>query len=242
MPMPPKRTPRVLFVSNSQGTAAGLEGDRRWSNYPLVVQEMLPDVDCRYWMVSELSLFTVDDLFREIVMPHRPDVAVLQTGIIECALRILPRNLRDLLRIVPGGRIITKAIHDRQASWRRMTARLGFRFLDVPLPAYLAHLRSIHGKCASLGIRPVVVRIPPLSASCERDVLPGTNRVIEEYNAAVDELLRTLGTTALDPFAGASDPSRESLFLPGTVHFSEAGHRLIAANVAGFLESCLDRR
>ncbi|MGE5189474.1 MAG: SGNH/GDSL hydrolase family protein [Gemmatimonadota bacterium] len=226
---------RVLFVSNSQGTSAGLEGELRWSSYPLLVQDAMPGIECRYWTLSELTVGTVDSQFREIVMPHRPDAVILQCGIIESALRILPRNLRDLFRIVPGGRFVTRALHERQAAWRRFLDRRGIRFLDMRLDAFLAHVRSINGKCGSLGTKLAVVRIPLLSERCERELLPGNNAIIREWNRALDGLCRAEGIPCVDPFDGAGDPSRDTLFLAETVHFSERGHRVIAGNVADFI-------
>jgi len=226
---------RVLFVSNSQGTAAGLEDNLRWSNYPLLVQDGMPGIECRYWTTSDLTVASVDSLFREIVMPHRPDVVILQCGIIECGLRILPRDLRDLFRIVPGGRFVTRAIHDRQAAWRRFLNRRGIRFVDMPLEAFLLHVRNIRGKCESLGARLAVVRIPLLSERCVRERLPENNAIIEEWNRVLEALCRDEGIPLLDPFEGADDPTRDSLFLADTVHFSERGHRLIAGNLAHFL-------
>jgi len=226
---------RILFVSNSQGTAAGLEGDLRWSNYPLLVQERMPHLDCRYWMTSDLSVSAVDGLFREIVMQHRADLVILQCGIIECALRILPKGLRDLLRVLPGGRYATKALHDRQKAWRGLLNRLGLRFHDIELPAFRHHLRSIHGKCVQAGFRLVVLRIPLLSEQCERDVLPGNNNVIGEYNRAIDEFTGESGVASLEPFENNPDATRNSLYLKDSVHFSVTGHRLIAENLMGFL-------
>ncbi len=226
---------RILFVSNSQGAASGLDGDLLWSNYPLLVQDRMPDLDCRYWMTSDLSVSTVDGQFREIVLQHRPHLAILQCGIIECALRILPRDFRDLLRIVPGGRFVTKALHDRQRGWRALLNRLGVRFHDLPLPAYRHHLESIRGKCVESGIGLVVLRIPPLSDQCERDLFPGNNRVIEEYNRATDEFARAKGVVCLDPFGNNTDATRNSLYLEDSVHFSVAGHRLIADNLVAHL-------
>lgn len=230
-----RATRRILFVSNSQGTAAGLDGDLRWSNYPLLVEERMPELDCRYWMASDLSVMSVDTQFREIVMQHRPHQVVLQCGIIECALRILPRDLRDLLRVLPGGRIVTKAIHDRQRGWRSLLNRLGVRFQDVKLPAFLRHLGNIHDKCRELAFGLVILGIPLLSEQCERDVLPGTNQAIGEYNRAIEELARRRDLVFLEPFGGHEDPTRDSLYLKDSVHFSEEGHRVIAWNLVGLL-------
>jgi len=226
---------RILFVANSQGTAAGLDGDRCWSNYPLLVQDRMPELDCRYWMASDLSVRSVDGQFREIVMQHRPDQVVLQCGIVECALRILPRGLRDLLRVLPGGRVVTKAIHDRQRGWRSLLNRLGVRFQDLRLPAFLHHLGSIQDKCRELGFGLVILGIPLLSEQCEGNVLPGTNREIGEYNRAVGEFARRRDLVFLEPFGEHGDPTRDSLYLKDSVHFSEEGHRVIAGNLVRFL-------
>ena len=226
---------RILFVSNSQGAASGLDGDLLWGNYPLLVQERMPHLDCRYWMTSDLSISTVDGLFREIVMQHRPHVVILQCGIIECALRILPRGLRDLLRVLPGGRLVTGFLHDRQRGWRSLLNRLGVRFQDLKPPAFRQHLENIHEKCVKFGFGLVVLKIPLLSEQCEREVLPGNNRVIEEYNRVIDELTGRRGIPTLEPFGDNRDATRNSLYLKDSVHFSEAGHRLVADTIATHL-------
>jgi hypothetical protein len=186
-------------------------------------------------MTSDLSVSTVDGLFREIVMQHRPDLLILQCGIIECALRILPKGVRDLLRVLPGGRYVTKALHDRQKAWRDLLNRVRLRFHDVELPAFRYHLRNIHGKCVEFGFRLVVLRIPLLSEQCERDVLPGNNTVIAEYNRAIDDFTVECGVASVEPFGNNAEATRDSLYLRDSVHFSETGHRLIAENLALFL-------
>ena len=228
---------RILFVANSQGTAAGFDGDLFWSSYPLLVQERMPHLDCRYWMASNLDVSTIDTMFREIIRQHRPDLVILQCGIIECALRILPRGLRDLLRILPGGRHVTKVLHDRQRAWRSLLNRFGIRFLDVEPEAFRTHLRGIREKCAECGFRLAVLRIPLLSEQCERDVLPGTNEMIAKYNGLIDRLAEEGGIFFLDPFEKNTDDTRNSLFLKDSVHFSEKGHRLITENLVRFLSS-----
>ena len=90
-------------------------------------------------------------------------------------------------------------------------------------------------KCTLFGHRLVVLQIPLLSDQCERDVLPGNNSVIAEYNQAIDEFSAECGVESLDPFANNEDPTRNSLYLKDSVHFSEKGHRLVAENLVRFL-------
>jgi hypothetical protein len=138
---------RILSISNSQGTSAGLGDEFLFSNYLLLIQQMMPEVDCRYWMMSYLSVVTLNDLFREIVMPHQPDLVILQCGIIEAGLRILPKSTRDILGILPGGRLVTGFLHKRQAKVRKALNLLGIRFLDVNLHQFERCLFEIIKKC-----------------------------------------------------------------------------------------------
>ena len=226
---------RVLLVSNSQGTPAGLGPGLEGASYPRRVQEAMPVARFACVTMSYLHVGTVDSGFTEIVLQNRPDVVVLQLGIIEAGLRILPRRLRDFLGAVPGGRTVSKAIHDRQGAWRRMLRRLRLRFHDVSREAFREHLRGIAGQCAEAGIRLAFVRIPPLSERSLKETYPGNGEAIERYNEALDDVAREFGLPAIDPFSGNADPTRDSLYLPASVHFSEEGHRLVAGNVLAFL-------
>lgn len=226
---------KILLVSNSQGTPAGLPEDESGSCYTRLVQDALPGFGFACFTFSYLHAGTVDTQFREIVSSNRPDLVVLQLGIIEAALRILPKRVRDFLGAVPGGAFVTKAIHDRQGPWRRFLARRGWRFQDVPCEAFRTHLGNIAARCAAAGIRLAVVRIPPPSLRCERGNFPGNAAEIARYDAAIDEAAASLRFDVVDPFRGNADPTRDSLYLPDSVHFSAAGHRLVARNILEYL-------
>ncbi len=229
--------PRVLFVSNSQGTAAGLADGERYGNYPLVIEEQMPGLDCRFWMASDLSVKTICNLYNEIVLQHRPRVLILQSGIIEAALRILPVKLRDLLRVLPGGSKLTKFIHERHGKWLALLSKLNIRFIDVGLEEYINCVKTIQANCVRDKIALVLIEIPPLSEQCENAVLVGNNAVLSKYNDALKKIAGKLNIPIIDPFQGNTDPSRDSLYLPNSVHFTTFGHQIVAENIMAFLSS-----
>jgi lysophospholipase L1-like esterase len=230
-----KKSFTVLFVANSQGTSAGLDGDNIWSNYPHLVQNLMPEIDCRYWMMSELSVKTVSNLSREIIIQHRPDLVVLQLGIIEAGLRILPKSARDILRILPMGENITGFLHKRQAKWRKLLSLMGIQFLDIKRPAFHDLLDDILRTCESFEIPIVVAEIPLLADQGVNGLYPGNNSVITEYNSLVHSVCAARNIKVIDIFEGNIDKSRNSLYLADSVHFSANGHRLAANNI----EKCI---
>jgi hypothetical protein len=202
VPMKNNRYPRVLFVSNSQGTAAGLVDNERYSN--------------------------------------RAKILILQSGIIEAALRILPPKVRELMGVLPGGGILTKFIYARRGQWLNLLAKLNIQFVEVGLEEYINCIKSIHANCVRDKIDLVLIEIPQLSDQFERDVLIGNNAVLSKYNDALKKISRELNIPIIDPFQGNTDPSRNSLYLLNSVHFTTFGHQLIAQNIMAFLSSYLE--
>jgi lysophospholipase L1-like esterase len=220
-------------VSNSQGTSAGLPESGRWRNYPSLIQDSLPNDLCCYWMMSELSVDTVDGLFNEIVLQHKPDVVFLQCGIIEAALRVLPRSARHFLRTIKIGIFVTKFLHDRRFLWLKFLDKFGIRFFDIDKKVFGHHINTIINKCRINNIKISVIKIPLLSEACEGTILPGNNYYIDEYNSVIESICNNNSVPFIEPFEGNSDRSRNSLYIDNTVHFSLDGHMMIAKNILG---------
>jgi len=227
--------PRLLVVANSQGTPSGLSAPDRYLSYPLQIQALLCEVDCTVWAMSSLSVETVNSQFLEVVLQHRPNIVVLQCGIIEGCPRILPKRLRAVLEHVVLGRTLTGFLHKHRVAWLRFLSRLGVQFRDMSISEFKMHLRDVHAKCRKEGIELVLVSIPTLSEEFDRNVVPLAIKVMSHYDAALLDIARSLDIPDVDAFHGATDPKRNSLYLPASVHFSVAGHTLIARNIANFL-------
>jgi hypothetical protein len=107
----------------------------------------------------------------------------------------------------------------------------------MPISEFKVHLGSVQAKCSAEGIQLVFVRIPMLSEEFDRGVVPRAIETMARYDVALVEVADRLGTPVVDVLRNATDPTRNSLYFHGTVHFSVAGHTLIAQNLVAFLTS-----
>jgi len=228
---------RVLFVGNSQSTSAGLNDQSRWANYPSLVQTHFTQLECHYWLMSSLSVATIDNQFDEIITQHQPDIVILHPGIIEGSLRILPTKLKDLLRVLPGGRFITGTLHKRRRGWYIFLSKLNIQFFEVNINDYQKHLRNIADRCGHLNYKLIFMTVAPLSESHERRFVPGNNEILVKYNLVLSAVARDYNVPIINTFANNLDPTNRSLYLEeGGVHFSVAGHKLIAKNIINFMD------
>jgi SAM-dependent methyltransferase len=228
----PSQRPRLLVVANSQGAPSGLNGPDRYLSYPLQLQGLLPTVDCTVWAMSSLTVETVASGFDEVVLQHRPTVVVLQCGVIEGCPRILPKRLRAILECVSAGRGVTRFLHRHRASWIRLLNHVGTRFCDMQISEFERHLREVCDKCHREGIQLVLVGIPMLAREFEQAHVPQANQTLATYDSVLRGVAEELKLRVADSLLGATDPTRDTLYLPGSVHFSVAGHALVAGNIA----------
>lgn len=228
---------KVLFVSNSQGAASGLQLDEIYASYPHLVQGELPEINCIFWNRSYLNVTEVNDSFSEIILNHKPDVVFLQCGIIEAGMRILPKRLRDVLRGVYGGKIITNYLHKHQVAWRRLLSKFNIAFTDFTLKEFRDALNGIIQQCSKHQIEIVVIITPLLSVQCDEEFLHGNNQVIEKYNSVMTDVCRENRIRYIVPQFERFDPTRNSLYISNSVHFSKDGHKLIAQQLVNFIKT-----
>ena len=231
--------PSVLFISNSQGTAAGLGDTGTRLNYPSLIADQLPELNCHYWLMSDNSVAMVDSLFSEMVVQCQPDIIVLQCGIIEAGLRILPKRWRNFFNAVPGGNGVTGIMQKNRSWWINSLHQRGWRFVEIGLKDWEQHLKNICQKCRQHDYKLLLVNIPLLSENCEATRLPGNNPLLNQYNKILKELAPNYSLSVVEPFAGNTDLSRNSLYIDDTVHFSAAGHQLISANLKPIIANLL---
>lgn len=229
-----------MLISSSQGTAAGLTPAGGGANYPSLISAHLSDDECHYWLMSDNSLATIDTLFGEMIDQVHPEVVVLQCGIIEAAERILPSWARGACRILPGGKWLSGCLHHHRVKWLNLLTRLGIRWVELPLANFNQHLDSIEQQCAKHGYRLVVAEIPLLSDRCEAELLPGNNTILNQYNDSLKEWAQSHpSAVVVNIFAHNQDETRNTLYIDGTVHFSVAGHQLIAQNLLPVIKQLL---
>jgi lysophospholipase L1-like esterase len=217
---------RVVLLANSQATAAGVAAGE---HYPALLRDRLvPPHELHLlamtgWSIREANLHfpTVRDV--------RPDLVLLQLGVVDAVRRILSSaEKRTLAALGPVGNRITGALHRRRPAVIRLRHRLGIDTRLVPPAEFERELDRLLESVRASGAEPVLFEIPPFGVEHERAYFPLVGDDVATYNA----ILRSRGAVPLLP--PEADP--DAIWQPGTVHFTARGHELVAARVAQLVE------
>jgi hypothetical protein len=206
---------KVVVATNSQGTSAGAE-----TGYPFLVADGLAARhDVR---VLAMTGFTIRDFNTHVenVVAIEPDLVVLQVGIVECARRILSVREKELIRLLPASRRLTKALHDRRQRVIRARERIGRTTRLYSVDEFRAELRRFRERVVASGADVVLLEIPRFSERYAALHFPFVNEDIDLFNGA----LRAEGAVPLLDGEAVDD----ALWQPGTVHLTQAGHRVAA--------------
>jgi len=218
-----QRHPIVVLLTNSQGTSAGVELQEA---YPVLLASELKGIvelhriSIGGWKINDF-LNTIDDN----VIVLRPAVVIVQTGIVECAQRILSELEKKILRFVLLGSSLTKWMHQHRASVLRIRQRLGLTTRSLKLSAAKSCVDAIHQKLKAVGITCVFVEVLKFSDAGKSLRHPFINNDIDAYNAVLrqydsisfDLIVENLGTR---------------LYQLNSVHFTSEGHKAIASALA----------
>ena len=216
---------RIVIVANSQGTAAG--SGAGWLEEGEEYPELIRRTVCSDHEVVSFarSGWSIRDFLAhaEEITDLRPDLVVVQIGIVECTQRILSEREKAFFYRLRGGRQVTRWLHDRRnavIAWRR---RLGITTRLVPIGEFAAALDTLAARLTKDGARLLFVEIPRFGTAYERAHFPGINRDIAQYNAVIRahrsiEALR-------------ADDDLDEIWQPGTVHLTREGHCLFATRM-----------
>lgn len=216
---------RIFLLGNSQSTPAGIEPEQALSTQ--LRDALVPEHEFHLLAVSGWSIIDFAAHLHNVTLV-RPDVVVLQVGIVECSRRILSEREKRLIARIPRSRVITKWLHDRRQRVIRARHRLG---IDTRLFTVAEFERSVADVVEELeagGARVIVLEVPPFGAAYEEQWFPLINEDAELFNS----VLRQHGSV---PLLTHRDPL-DDLYQSGTVHFTPAGHRLAAARILAALE------
>lgn len=173
--------PRLLIVGNSVSlTRPGAVG------YPDLIERRLGGA----WEIRRLveSAMTVEDheaAALEALRAFRPDVLILQVGVVECAPRPISRRERALLGRVRPGRLQTRIIrflHDHRARIIRLRGLNQW----TPPARFAASVKRIVVAARASGARVLILPITRVTAYAELRQ-PNFNREIARYNAILRE-------------------------------------------------------
>jgi|GEM_PF-2431459 len=212
---------RMLILGNSQGTRIGLASG---NSYPVLLQQMLGDgVEVHRMLVSGWTLRDVAAVFDDNVLVLAPDLVVLQFGIVEAAQRILSDKAKAFFGLIPGGVRVTAWLHRHRAHVLRWRHALGISTRLVDPQEFSQLLAQILATMTARGIRHCLIRMPSFPDGGAAMRHPFVNQDIAVYNRVMD----AYDCLAVEDAAGWNAQCIQS----GTVHFTEAGHSVIATQL-----------
>jgi len=220
------RLPIAVLLTNSQGTSAGVELEEA---YPVLLAYELEGVV----ELNRISIggYKIDDFLNIIddnVLALRPDIVIVQAGIVECAQRILSSFEKKILRIIPYGRKLSKWAHKHRDFVLKMRKRLGFATRVQSPIAFKSHVNTLWKKITLSGSQCVFVEIPKFADGGVGLRHPFINDDIDAYNF----VLRQYDAIS---FESIVEDLEVRLYQPESVHFTREGHKAIASILAGKL-------
>jgi len=208
---------KIVLYSNSQGT--NLDLPEKCLPYPEIMRARMPrHVEFVSNTVSGLHIRTVaQDL--DSLLAIRPDVAMFQIGIIECARRILSRFEKHVLYGIPLTRPLTHCLRKNRTATIRFRDLMRITTREVRPKEFEELVCSVKSRLEEKGVKVILFCIPLYPPAYE-DELYGLNEDIAMYN---EILTRCGGVQIFD-----DSENLEAFYTKGTVHFTCQGHDEVA--------------
>jgi lysophospholipase L1-like esterase len=170
--------------------------------------------------------------FTEHVVYKRPDLTVLQVGVVDCAPRLFSRNEQRLLRRLPG-RLRAAVISHRSAKRRELIRKAPMRRVYTAPDAFRRHVASFASQARESSMLVVV----PILADFERmdEKSPGFSENVHRYNRFLEEAARASGGQWVDSTLSAKHFCRDGY------HPNVLGHRLLADAIATSVMTAIGR-
>ena len=227
-----QRVPIVVLLTNSQGTSAGVELQEA---YPvLLASELKGIVELHRISVGGWKINDFLDILDDNVLAIRPDIVIIQIGIVEGAQRILSLLEKRILRIIPFGRKISKWAHRRRAFVLKMRKRLGFAARVQSPFIFKTYVNTVWEKITLTGSQCVFVEIPKFVDGGQNLRHPFINNDIEIFN----QILRHYSSISCDTIV---EKLQGNMYQTESVHFSREGHQEIAAKLIDDLAGMLQK-
>lgn len=222
----------IVLLSNSQGTSVGVQPDEA---YPSLLGRILePHADLHRLLVSGWTIREFITALEDNVLALRPDLVVLQLGIVECAQRILSSREKAIFRALPFGRRVTQLLHYHRAAVLRLRKQLGIAVRAMPPDEFRDAIAQASRMMAERDIHCLFVAIPTFSDAGAGLRHPLINEDIDEYNA----ILRDFRAITMDQ----EQLPYEDVFQAGSVHFNVTGHHRVATMLAEAIRHVFVRR
>jgi lysophospholipase L1-like esterase len=194
----------------------------------------------------ERTADTLLEDFQEHVRLKRPQIVVLQIGVVDGAPRIFSRFehefLNGLARTCRVCHVVVKLIIRRRSARRaRITAQKPLAKVYTPPRTFAAHLREFSRRLSELPQGPHVIVLPVMSDldAMERKS-PGYAANADLYNGMLREFCAETGAAFVGPECIFAHTPSASLFCSDGYHLSAAGGLAVAGAVRDAVLSSLE--
>jgi lysophospholipase L1-like esterase len=211
------------LISNSQGSPVGIHYNQ---SYPFLLQGMMPDTVFHYWIMSGGNVRDLNNQIENLLIV-RPDLVVLQIGIVECTQRILSSKEKEIFSVLPFGRFITRKLHENRSRVIKIRKTLHCASRQTSPQKFKQEIQTLAQRLQAENIHSVFLEIPRLYPEFGVQHFPYINDDIDLYN----NILRDFGAV---PFFLESE-NYSSFWQPNSVHFTAKGHQQIAENLEQLL-------
>lgn len=203
--------------------------------WPYVLQQELYSTGLKADVINcGMRARTIDTIlgfeFTEHVILKRPDIIILQVGIVDCSPRIFSRSEGRILKsqIMPAG-LRERIIQRRSQRRSQITSRNPLAKVYTSPEKFAACLDSFQVKLKSLDWSPVIFILPIVS---DRHMMetksPGHTANVDLYNAILKSYCQKSNAWWVECPGFLPAKEGETLFCEDGVHLNVEGHRLLS--------------
>ena len=179
---------------------------------------------------------TVDTLvsgFEEDVVLKRPDVVILQVGVVDCAPRVISRRLRKMMAFLPP-KLRERIIRRRSANRVRIIERDPLRRVYTKPDSFSEFLSGLIVRLEALDRQPRVIVLPIIgdAALMERKS-PGFGANVELYNGLWMRFCEAAGAIWVSPDEIVGGTHRTDFLCADGVHLTPKGNHRVASVLVG---------
>jgi hypothetical protein len=223
----------LLFATDSLGDANASYGVKVEDTYPYKLEMLLrPDVYTKSFVILGNTVTSAGEQVRtwfDMIGDLKVDIAVVQVGIVDSAIRVVPIFIYHAIPYLPGpirDRVF-KFIHQN----RPFLQKMGLKFHFTSVKTYRKRLTELvdrlKKKCDSV----FIISITPGREDVYKQS-PGLAESIVNYNKCIGEVALSSGVHFIDLTFMAKEPDK---YLSPKLHILKSGHDYIFNEITTIL-------
>ena len=225
---------RIMIITDSLGLPRdNMPIEKTWVE--LVLAGIPTGSDARAYTFMERAqlMETVGNDRLSNIQLLKPDILLVQCGVVDCLRRVFPKKILSRIQLFPGIRALAHKLAQRHHY--RLTKLYAAR--DTTPEAFQKSVENILGAMKVHGGRTAFIRIADAGDALKRRIY-GAEGDIRRYNAML-ESVQGEGAAFLDPYVGRA--ANDCTAAEDGHHLSELGHGLVAECVLEWLNSVMRR-